>query len=73
MAKNQSTYTFKIDAELGNLQQILNQAKKSLSGFMTSGNAPKGLEQAFEKINALLGQISDKAGKPLDLKGLAAT
>jgi hypothetical protein len=37
---------------------------------MASGNAPKGLEKAFEKINTLLGQISDKTGKPLDLKGL---
>ena len=73
MAKNQSTYTLKIDAELSNLQKILNQAKNSLSSFMASGNAPKGLEKAFEKINDLLGQISDKTGKPLDLKGLAAT
>jgi hypothetical protein len=44
-----------------------------LSSFIASGNAPKGLEKAFEKINELLGQISDKTGKPLDLKGLAAT
>ena len=73
MAKNQSTYTLKIDAELGNLQNILNTAKKSLEGFVASGNAPKGLEKAFEKINDLLGQISDKTGKPLDLKGLAST
>ena len=72
MAKNQSTYTLKIDAELGNLQTILNQAKKSIEGFAQSGNAPKGLEKAFEKINTLLGQITDKTGKPLDLKGLAA-
>ena len=70
MAKNQSTYTLKIDAELGNLQKTLNDAKTSLASFMASGNAPKGLEKAFEKINDLLGQISDKAGKPLDLKGL---
>ena len=70
MAKNQSTYTLKIDAELGSLQNTLNQAKKSLEGFMASGNAPKGIEKAFEKINALLGQITDKAGKPMDLKGL---
>ena len=70
VAKNQSTYTLKIDAELGNLQKTLNEAKNSLSGFLASGNAPKGLEKAFEKINVLLGQISDKTGKPLDLKGL---
>ena len=70
MAKNQSTYTLHIDAELGNLQQTLNTAKNSLASFMQSGNAPKGLEKAFEKINDLLGQISDKTGKPLDLKGL---
>ena len=73
MAKNQSTYTLKIDADLGNLQKTLNEAKNSLANFMASGEAPKGLEKAFEKINVLLGQISDKAGKPLDLKGLAGT
>ena len=73
MAKNQSTYTLKIDAELGNLQKTLNEAKNSLASFMASGNAPKGLEKAFEKISSLLGQITDKAGKPLDLKGLSAT
>ena len=72
MAKNQSTYTLKIDAELGNLQKTLNEAKNSLSSFMASGNAPKGLEKAFEKISDLLGQITNKAGKPLDLKGLNA-
>ena len=72
MAKNQSTYTLKIDAELGNLQKILNEAKTSLTSFMQSGKAPKGLEKAFEKINDLLGQISDKTGKPLDLKGLTS-
>ena len=70
MAKNQSTYTLHIDAELGNLQQTLNTAKNALASFMQSGSAPKGLEKAFEKINDLLGQISDKTGKPLDLKGL---
>ena len=73
MAKNQSTYTLKIDAELGNLQKTLNEAKNSLASFMQSGKAPKGLEKAFEKINDLLGQISDKTGKPLDFKGLTAT
>ena len=73
MAKNQSTYTLKIDAELGNLQKTLNEAKNSLSGLMASDKAPKGLEKAFEKINQLLGQISDKSGNALDLKGLAAT
>jgi chromosome segregation ATPase len=40
---------------------------------MASGNAPKGLEKAFEKVNQLLGQISDKTGKPLDVKGLTST
>lgn len=73
MAKNQSTYTLKIDAELGNLQNIVNKAKSSLSDLMSSGKAPQGLEKAFEKINQLLGQISDKAGGALDLKGLSTT
>jgi hypothetical protein len=37
---------------------------------MSSGKAPEGLEKAFSKINTLLGELSDKAGKPLDFKGL---
>lgn len=73
MAKNQSTYTLQIDAQLGNLQSTLNEAKKSLSSLMSSDGAPKGLEKTFEKINQLLGSISDKAGGALNLKGLAAT
>jgi hypothetical protein len=40
---------------------------------MATGSAPKGLEKAFEKIRDLLGQIQDKTGKPLDLKGLTGT
>jgi hypothetical protein len=44
-----------------------------LEGFVASGNAPKGIEKAFEKINQLLGQISDKSGNALDIKGLART
>jgi hypothetical protein len=60
----------KIDAELGDLQKTLNTAKASLSSFMASSDAPKGLEKAFETINSLLGQLRDKASKPLDLKGL---
>jgi hypothetical protein len=71
MAKNQSTYTLQIDAELGNLQSIVADAKKKLEGLMASPNAPKGIEKAFEKINNLLGEISNKAGKELDLKGFA--
>ena len=70
MAKNQSTYTLKIDAELSNLQKTLNEAKISLAGLLGSGKAPKGLEKAFEKINDLIGQISDKAGRPLNMKEL---
>jgi hypothetical protein len=38
-----------------------------MESFLASGNAPKGIEKAFEKIDTLLGQISDKAGKPLNL------
>jgi regulatory protein YycH of two-component signal transduction system YycFG len=32
---------------------------------LTSENAPKGLEKAFEKLKNLLGQVQDKASKPL--------
>lgn len=73
MAKNQSTYTLNIDAELSGLHKVLNEAKTSLTSFMSNSNAPKGLEKAFERINTLLGQISDKTGKPLDIKGLTST
>ena len=70
MAKNQSTYTLRIDTELGNLQQVLSKAQSSLQQFMATGQTSKGLEKTFEKVKELLGQIQDKVGKPLDLKGL---
>ena len=40
---------------------------------MSSNNAPKGLEKAFEKIRDLIGQISDKTSKPMDLAGFNKT
>lgn len=65
MAKNQTTYTLKIDAELSSLNKDLEAAQSKLQGLLASGNAPKGLEKAFERIKNLLGQVQDKASKPL--------
>ena len=65
MAKNQTTYTLKIDAELSSLNKDLEAAQGKLQGLLASGNAPKGLEKAFERIKNLLGQMQDKASKPL--------
>lgn len=72
MAKKEATYTLKIDAELGNLQQKLGKVRESLDSVFASGEAPKGLEKAFDKVNALLGQIYDKSGKALNVKELAS-
>ena len=65
MAKNQMTYSLKIEAELGSLAKDLETAQGKLQGLLASGNAPKGLEKAFERIKNLLGQVQDKASKPL--------
>ena len=69
MAKNKTTYEIELKADLENLLSNLDSAQKKLSTFMSSNNAPKGLEKAFEKIRDLLGQISDKSSKPMDLAG----
>ena len=63
MAKNEQTYTIKIDAELQDLQGKVQKAKQSLDGLFKSGQAPKGLISAFEKIESLLGRIGDKSAQ----------
>ena len=65
MTKNQTTYSLKIEAELGSLNKDLETAQSKLQGLLASENAPKGLEKAFEKLKNLLGQVQDKASKPL--------
>ena len=69
MAKNEQVYTIKLDAELQDLQSKLAKARQSLDGLFKSGNAPKGLASNFEKIEALIGRISDKS-KQAPSKGL---
>ena len=54
MAKNKTTYTLQIDAELGNLESKLSSVKGLLSGVLSSANAPKGLEKTIEKIEGLI-------------------
>lgn len=61
MANKEQTYTIKIDAELQGLQSKVNDARKALDGLIKSGQAPKGLVSSFEKLETLLGRISDKA------------
>ena len=68
MAKNKTTYTLEIDAELGNLENKLNGVKKAMSGVLGSANAPKGLEKSFEKVEGLLERIKTKASQPIDSK-----
>jgi hypothetical protein len=70
MAKSESTHTLKFKSDLSDLLTDVNGFKSKLNTFMQSGNAPKGLEKAFDKINDLMGQVIDKAGKPLNMKGL---
>jgi hypothetical protein len=61
MAKSKTTYTLEIDAELGSLERKLSNVKGLLSGVLSSDNAPKGLEKAFEKIEGLIDKVKTKA------------
>jgi hypothetical protein len=54
MPKPQTTYTIRINGELGNLQEVLTRARGSLEGFFKTGQAPAGLEKLLEKTNELL-------------------
>ena len=69
MEKKRTTHVIEIDADLKNLLSALDQAENKLSEVFSNSKVPKGLEKAFEKVKTLLGQISDKASKPLDIKG----
>ena len=61
MANKEQTYTIKIDAELSSLQDKVAKARQSLDGLLSSGKAPKGLASSFEKLEGLIGRISDKS------------
>ncbi len=61
MGVKETTYTVKIDTEIADLKQKVTIAKQALDGLLKSGNAPKGLIAAFERIDGLLGRISDQA------------
>lgn len=68
MAKNKTTYTLQIDAELGNLESKISSVKGLLSGVLGSANAPKGLEKTIEKIEGLIDRVKAKASQPIDSK-----
>jgi hypothetical protein len=61
MGVKETTYTVRIDAELADLKGKVENAKAALDGLLKSGHAPKGLIAAFERIDGLLGRISDQA------------
>ena len=69
MAKNKTTYEIELKADLDDLLSELGTAQKKLFTLLSSNNAPKGLEKAFEKVKDLLGQLSDKASRPMDAGG----
>ena len=68
MSKNKATYTLQIDAEVKNLEQKLGSIKGLLSNVFGSGQAPKGLEKNFEKVENILDQIRSKASQPITSK-----
>ena len=68
MAKNKTTYTLEIDAELGSLEHKLATVKGLLSGVLGSDKAPKGLEKAFEKIEGIIDKVKAKASEPITTK-----
>lgn len=68
MAKNKTTYTLEIDAELGSLEHKLATVKRLLSGVLDSDKAPKGLEKAFEKIEGIIDKVKAKASEPISTK-----
>ena len=68
MAKNKTTYTLEIDAELGSLEHKLATVKGLLSGVLSSDKAPKGLEKAFEKIEGIIDKVKAKASEPITTK-----
>ena len=68
MAKNKTTYTLQIDAELGNLESKLSSVKGLLAGVLGSANAPKGLEKTIEKIEGLIDRVRAKASQPINSK-----
>ena len=68
MAKNKTTYTLEIDAELGSLEHKLATVKELLSGVLGSDKAPKGLEKAFEKIEGIIDKVKAKASEPITTK-----
>jgi DNA repair exonuclease SbcCD ATPase subunit len=69
MANKKITYQLEIDAEIDSLQKKLNTAKNLMANVLNSGQAPKGLEKSFEKIEDLIDKIRAKASQPIDSKG----
>ena len=68
MANKKITYTLELDAEISSLESKLNKTKGQLDSIFKSGQAPAGLEKAFERLDELLGRIKDKTKSPIDSK-----
>ena len=68
MANKKITYTLELDAEIKDLESKLNKTKSSLDSIFKSGQAPAGLEKAFERLEGLFDRIKDKAKSPIDSK-----
>ena len=68
MANKKITYTLELDAEIKDLESKLNKTKSSLDSIFKSGQAPAGLEKAFERLGELFDRIKDKAKSPIDSK-----
>ena len=69
MSKKEITQTIQIDADIKNLLEDLQTAQGQLEKLMQSGKVSNNLNKAFDKIKTALGEISDKASKPLTISG----
>lgn len=63
--KDKVTYTLEIDGEIRKLETKLQTLKTQLDGILNSKKAPKGLVEAFSKIEHNLERISEKASQPI--------
>lgn len=64
MGVKETSYKVNINGEIGDLVSKVQMAKNSLDGLLKSGNAPKGLTSALERLDTLMGRIQDQAKTP---------
>ena len=62
---NQVSYTLNLDANITGIVEQAEKAKKALENIFKSGNAPAGLEKAFERLNEIIASIKEKTKEPL--------